>query len=234
MRPARVLSGLKARHAPNDDVDDESSCRLVSPSEFTALLTRVNDRLRSVATAASSLVTFAIVTLVGAYGVNLIGAGLAKTIATLALAGGAGLGLVWRVLAWQREEIYDDIVLAGLRHVHPHEIARRTADLLSRGRRRQLADTLDRFVETAVEHQQSAVPLHRDALIELQPEVEELAAILRQEERAVDPAGIVLLRRLVTDGARSPLFHPGTETVDLARELDRIRDGLGDDTRLAA
>jgi hypothetical protein len=194
----------------------------------------MNDRLRSVATAASSLATLAVVTIIGAYGVNLIQPGLAKTIATMALAGGAGLGLVWRVLAWQREEIYDDIVLAGLRHVHPQEIARRTAELLSRGRRRQLADTLDRFVETAVECRQSAVPLHRDGLIELQPQVEELAAILRAEERAVDPAGIVLLRRLVTDGARSPLFHPGSETQRLARELDRIRDGLGDDGRLAA
>jgi hypothetical protein len=206
----------------------------VSPSEFTDILTRVNNRLWSVATAASSLATLAIVTLIGAYGVHLIEAGLAKTIATIAVAGGVGLALTWRVLAWQREEIYDDIVLAGLRHVHPQEIARRTAELLSRARRTQLADTLDRFVETAVERQQSAVPLHRDALIELQPQVEQLSAILREEERAIDPAGVVLLRRLVTDGARSPLFHPDSETERLARELDRIRDGLGDNTRLVA
>jgi len=206
----------------------------LSPAEFTSTLTAVNNRIKSVATAASSLFTLALVALVGAFVVPLIEPGLAKTIATLAVAGSAGLALAWRLLAWKREELYDDIVLAGLRHVHPQEIARRTAELLSWGRRRQLADTLDRFVETAVEHQQSAVPLHRDALIELQPQVEELSAILREEERAVDPAGIVLLRRFVTDGARSPLFHPGSETENLARELDRIRDGLGDHSRMAA
>jgi hypothetical protein len=198
------------------------------------MLTRLNDRLQSVATAASSLASLALVTLLGAYGVNLIQPGMAKTIATISIAGGVGLALIWRVLAWQREEIYDDIVLAGLRHVHPQEIARRTADLLSWPRRTQLANTLDRFVETAVERQQSAVPLHRDALIELQPRVEELSAILREEERAIQPAGIVLLRRLVTDGARSPLFHPDSEPAELARELDRIRDNLGEQTRLVA
>jgi hypothetical protein len=218
----------------DDDRDDEPHSRLVTPSEFKATLARVNERLRSVVTAASSLLTLALVTLLCAYGLNLIAPSLAKTIATIALVGGAGLALAWRILAWQRDEIYDDIVLAGLRHVHPQEIARRTAELLSRPRRRQLADTLDRFVETAVEHQQSAVPLHRDALILLQPQVEELSAILREDERAIDPAGIVLLRRLVTDGARSPLFHPDAEPRDLARELERIRSGLGDESRLAA
>ena len=79
------------------------------------------------------------------------------------------------------------------------------------------------------------VPVHRDALIELQPEVQLISTILRRDDVELEPAGMVLLRRLVTDGTTSPLFQPAAEPRELERELERIRRVLGvDEQQLAA
>jgi hypothetical protein len=87
-----------------------------------------------------------------------------------------------------------------------------------------------------VERQPLAVPVHRNALIELQPKVLMISTILRRDDVDLEPAGMVLLRRLVTDGTTSPLFHPAAESCELERELERIRRVLGvdDEQRLAA
>jgi hypothetical protein len=47
---------------------------------------------------------------------------------------------------------------------------------------------------------------------------------------------MVLLTRLITDGATSPLYRLSADERELRRELDRIRAALAadDDTRLAA
>ena len=124
---------------------------LMTPSELTALLARANDRLRSALTGASSLVLLALLALVGGYGVHKIQPGMAKTVAVLAVLGVVLLTLAYRFFRWQRDELYDDVVLHGFRHVHPQAVARRAAELVSRRQRRQIADTLDRFVEAAVE-----------------------------------------------------------------------------------
>lgn len=209
---------------------------LMTPNELTAMLARLNDRIRSAITGASSLVMLAVVTLVGAYGVHKIAPDMAKIVVVLAVLGGIVLVVAYRFFAWQREEVYDDIVLHGFRHVQPHAVAGRAAELVSRTRRRQLADTLDRFVHAAVENHRTPVPVHRSALIELQPQVEQLSSILRTEE-PLEPAGMVLLSRLVTDGATSPLYRPSADPRELRRELDRIQRVLGHDhdhDRLAA
>lgn len=208
----------------------------MTPSELTASVARVNDRIRSVLTAASSLLVLAALALAGGYGVHRIQPGMAKAIAVLALIGVLGLAIASRLFSWQRDEIYDDIVLAGFRHVHPAAVARRARELVSIGHRRRFANTLDRFVQAAVERQPTPVPLHRSALIELGPQVHVISTILRRDELELDPAGMVLLRRLVTDGTTSPLFHPAVESRELERELERIRRVLGvdDDTLLAA
>jgi hypothetical protein len=208
---------------------------LMTPNEFTAMLARLNDRIRSAITGASSLVILALVALVAAYGLHTIASGMAVTVAVLAVSGGIVLGVAYRFFTWQREELYDDIVLHGFRHVHPHAVARRTAELVSRARRRQLADTLDRFVTAAIENRRMPVPVHRSALIELKPEVTQLSSILRTEELPLEPAGMVLLSRLVTDGATSPLYRLNADPRELRRELDRIQRVLGHDhDRLAA
>ena len=160
---------------------------------------------------------------------------MAKTVAVFAGIGGIGMVAAYRFFAWQREEIYDDIVLHGFRHVHPAAVARRAAALVSWSRRTQLADTLDRFVNAAVGNKPTPVPVHRDALLAVQPQVRHLSLILRTEEVDLDPAGMVLLSRLITDGSTSPLYRLKGDERDLRHELDRIRKALvADETRLEA
>jgi|ERR1043166_4977594 hypothetical protein len=208
----------------------------MTPSELTAGASRANERIRSALTGATSLAVLAVIALAGCYGVHRIQPALAKPMVVLSLGGVIAFGIASRVFSWQRDEIYDDIVLAGFRHVLPAEVARRARQLVSISHRRRFADTLDRFVAAAVERQPTPVPVHRDALIELQPKVELISTILRRDDVDLEPAGMVLLRRLVTDGTKSPLFCPAAEPRELERELERIRRVLGveDDQQLAA
>jgi hypothetical protein len=207
----------------------------MTPSELTAILARLNDRISSAVTGASSLAVLAVVAIVGGYGVHRIQPGMAKTVAFFSVLGWLALMAAYKFYVWKREEVYDDIVLQGFRHVHPHAVARRTAALVSRTRRRQLADTLDRFVSAAIENHPTPVPVHRHALIAVQPQVRRLSLILRTEEVELEPAGMVLLTRLVTDGATSPLYRVSADRRELQRELDRIAVVLAvDEPPLAA
>ncbi len=208
----------------------------MTPSELTAGIARANDRIRTALTGASSLAVLAVVARVGCYGVHRIQPSLAKPMAVLALGGVIALTVAGRFFSWQRDELLDDIVLAGFRHVHPIAAARRARQLVSIPHRRRFADTLDRFVTAAVERRPMPVPVHRDALIELQPKVRLISTVLRRDDVPLEPAGMVLLYRLVTDGTTSPLFHPSSAPRELERELERIQRVLGvdDDLRRAA
>ena len=73
------------------------------------------------------------------------------------------------------------------------------------------------------------MPLHRPALREMAPQVRELTARLREPSTEVQASGMVLVRRLVTDGAESPIFAPVGQPRDLQRALDRIHAELGYD-----
>jgi hypothetical protein len=66
------------------------------------------------------------------------------------------------------------------------------------------------------------VPVHRGALIELRPQVAELSTILRTPEVELEPAGMVLLGRFISDGATSPLFKLNAHPTEVERELARI------------
>jgi hypothetical protein len=207
----------------------------MTPSELTALLARLNDRIRSAITGASSLAVLAVIAVVAGYGAHRIAPTMAKTLIAFSVIGGLVMVAAYKFCVWQREEIYDDIVLQGLRHVHATDVARRAAALVSRTRRQQLADTLDRFVNAAEENHPTPVPLHRSALLEVKPQVRQLLLILRTEEVQLDPAGMVLLNRLITDGSSSPLYRLNADTRELRRELDRISRMLpADGDRLAA
>jgi hypothetical protein len=207
----------------------------MTPSELTALLARLNDRIRSAITGASSLAVLAVVAIIAGYGAHRIAPEMAKTVAVLAVGGGLAMIVAGRFFAWQREEIYDDIVLQGFRHVHRAAVAQRAAALVSRSRRTQLADTLDRYVSAAVENHPTPVPVHRSAILAVRPQVRHLSLILRTEEVELEPAGMVLLSRLITDGATSPLYRLTADERELRRELERIRRALAaDDDRLAA
>ena len=64
-----------------------------------------------------------------------------------------------------------------------------------------------------------------------------LSTILRTHEVELEPAGMVLLGRFVTDGSSSPLFRVNADPRELEHELERIRRVLprdGDDEQLAA
>jgi len=205
----------------------------MSPSELHAHVCRSNDRIRSAATGASSLVLLAAAAVVGGYWLHRIQPRLAETMAIFAVMGGVIMVAAFAFLRWQRDEILDDIVLHGFRHVHRQAVARRASELVSLARRRQLADTLDQLVQAAIERRRTPVPVHRGALIELRPQVTELSAILRSDEVELDPAGMVLLHRFVTDGTVSPLFRTTAAPSEMERELARIRSTLGQN-RLAA
>src|SRR6476469_10118633 len=194
----------------------------MTPSELTALLARANDRLRSSPNHSKSLVILALLALIGSYGLHTLQSGMAKTVAVLAVPGVVLLILSYRFFRWQRDELYDDVVLHGFLHVHPQAVARRAAELVSRRQRRQIADTLDRFVAAAVENHPTPVPVHRGALIELRPQVTELSTILRTPAVELGPAGMVLLGRFISDGATSPLFKLNAHPTEVERELARI------------
>ena len=198
----------------------------MAPSEFQHALSVVEERLRTAYTVAASLIGYACAALVAVFAVHRI-TPLVGTSAALAALGGLGAVAATRVLLWKRTEIYDEIVLSGYRHVGGAEIARHTADLTSPGRRRMLADTLERLLELAVHRQVAAVPLNRTALRELEPNIRGLCIRLRAVDFAVEPAGMVLLRRLLTDGATSPLFKAHGPLREMERAIERIHNLLG-------
>jgi hypothetical protein len=199
----------------------------MTPADFIHALSLVNERLKTARTVAVSLLCFAALALAGTYLVRAIEPGLAKTMAAIALVGGLGAVVASRILKLHRTEIIDDILLSGFRHVGGPDVARRAAELVHIRRRRQLADTLERFVEVAATNHACSVPLHRPALREMAPKVRELTAHLREPSAQVQASGMVLVRRLVTDGSVSPIFAPVGPPRDLERALDRIHAELG-------
>jgi hypothetical protein len=198
----------------------------MAPSDFRNALSIVDERLRTAYTVAASLMVYACLALVFVFVVHGI-TPLIGTSSALAVLGGLGAVAAGRMLQWRRGEIYDEIVLSGYRHIGGSAIARHTADLISPGRRRMLADTMERLLELAVRRQVAAVPLNRGAMRELEPSIRGLCARLRAVEIAVDPAGMVLLRRLLTDGATSPLFKAYGPLRELERTIERIHALLG-------
>ena len=197
----------------------------MAPSEFTHALAIVDERLRTAYTVAASLMSYACLAL-GGRARGRTGSRLSSARAPCwpCSAGWAR----WRRHACSSgsaREIYDEIVLSGYRHVGGAAIARHSADLISPGRRRMLADTLERLLEFAVRRQVAAVPLNRAAMRELEPHLRGLCARLRAVDIAVEPAGMVLLRRLLTDGATSPLFK-AHGPVQGARARDRAHPRL--------
>jgi hypothetical protein len=198
----------------------------MAPSELNHALAVANERLKTASTVAASLITYAVLALLAVVAVRGI-TPLAGTSSVLALLGGLGALAAVHVLRWKRSDVYDEIVLSGFRHVGGPAVARHIADLVSSRRRRMLAKTLERLLEFAVSRQVAAVPLNRSALRELEPHIRGLCVRLRAVDIAVDPAGMVLLRRLLTDGATSPLYRVQGPIRDLERAIERIHTQLG-------
>lgn len=198
----------------------------MAPSELNHLLDAADERLKTTYMVAASLLTFAVASAVAIFADRGL-AGLATASAVIAAIGGAGALAVSRVVAWQRCEVYDEVVLAGYRHVGGPAVDRHAADLVSPDRRRMLAATLERFLEISLRNQFGPVPLDRPAVRDLEPNIRGLCARVRAVDVPVDAAGMVMLRRLITDGATSPLFRLGGPKAELARAIDRIHTLLG-------
>src|SRR3954453_8013400 len=93
-------------------------------------------------------------------------------------------------------------------------------------KRQRLADQLDRLVEQAElpqAYRGSAAPLNRAEIRRCHHLVHSLAAELR-EDQPLTPAGVLLVRRLLSDGA-SPLYAREDEGL-LELELRRARTAL--------
>src|SRR5205085_3809039 len=206
---------------------DDTARPIVSPSAISQTLSVIDDRIRTARTAAMSLFCFAAVALVAASLGRAVAPGFAATSAALAAVGGAGAVLATRVIGWQRTEVFDEIVLAGYRHVGGDGVARHIQELVNPGRRHMLAGTLERFLEVALGRHLAAVPLNRAGLCELEPHVRGLVTRVRNVDAVVDPAGMVLLRRLVTDGSTSPVFRVGGQPAELERAIELIHSQLG-------
>jgi hypothetical protein len=125
-----------------------------------------------------------------------------------------------------RERAAADRWLAERRHAFsPNEaVRRRIAELTTPRERRLVARSLRGAVQDAGRIGLSASPLNRRALAECADEIVALAERLSDLDRAVAPRGVVLVLRLVTDGA-SPLYGRGTG-AELRAEVARIRTAL--------
>ena len=69
-------------------------------------------------TGALSLLALAALAVVASYGVHQLAPGLGRTIAVLGLLGGLGLLAGGWFASLERRSIYEDIIVAGFRHVH--------------------------------------------------------------------------------------------------------------------
>jgi hypothetical protein len=203
----------------------------MAPSELNTALSALDERLKTAYTVAGSLLVFAVAAFVAVFVMQNITPNLAATASVLSLVGAAGALAASRVCAWRREELFDEIVLSGYRHVGGDAVNRHAEALVSADRRLMLARTLERFLEISLRNHVTAVPLDRPTMRELEPHIRGLCARVRAVDVDVHAAGMVLLRRLITDGVTSPLFRASTEvlgeTAELERAIENIHAHLG-------
>ena len=199
----------------------------MAPSELNNALSAMDERLKTAYTVAASLLCFAVVAFIGIFAVRSITPGLAATASVISVVGAAGAIVASRVCIWRKVELFDEIVLAGYRHVGGDAVNRYAEGLVSADRRQTLAGTLERFLEISLCNQLTAVPLDRQTVRDLEPHIRGLCARVRAVDNDVHAAGMVLLRRLITDGSSSPLFRVGGHGPELERAIANIHAHLG-------
>ncbi len=198
----------------------------MTPFDLTHALNRANERLNTAWTAAAALITLTVVAAIARLVFEAFSFRLAEAlVVTSALGALVALAVVY-ALWTQRSDVYDAIVLTRFRHVGGDAVKNHAAALVSRKRRRLYADSIERFLETTHAGLPSPLPLNRPVVREFAPRLEAIASVLRSEDQMVTPEGMVLVRRLITDGATSPLFAAPTGDRNAERVLDRIDDTL--------
>jgi hypothetical protein len=198
----------------------------MAPSELNTALSAIDERLKTAYTVAGSLLVFAAAAFVGVFVLQNITPNLAATASAISVVGAAGAMAASRVCVWRREELFDEIVLSGYRHIGGDAVNRHAEALVSADRRLMLARTLERFLEISLRNQLTAAPLDRPAVRELEPHIRGLCARLRAVDMDVHAAGMVLMRRLITDGVTSPLFRASTEVLGDSAELERAIENI--------
>jgi hypothetical protein len=194
----------------------------MSPFELNRKISEIEEGLRSAATACVSLLLLAALALAGGYGAHRLSQGTARTVAAMATVGAIVAIAAGQVFRWQRGEAYEDVIVSGFRHVRPQEVAKRAAKLVLPSQRRQMAEALDRLAEAGTTSMRTPVPVHRDALRECEAQLRFIAESLRRTDTELHASGMVLLRRLVCDGATSPVFRIEAPPRELERQLDVI------------
>ena len=198
----------------------------MTPFDLTHVLSRANERLNTAWTAAAALITLTVVAAIARLVFEAFSFRMAEAlVATSAL--GAVVALILVYISWTaRSDVYDAIVLTRFRHVGGDEVKKHAAALVSRKRRRQYAAGIERFLETTSAGLPSPLPINRQVVRQFAPRLEAIATALRSDDQTVTPEGMVLVRRLICDGATSPLYAAATGKRDAERALDRIDDTL--------
>src|SRR3954447_3283012 len=195
----------------------------MAPSELNTALSVADERLKTAYTVAGSLLVFAAAAFVAVFTLHGITPNLAATASAISAVGAAAALAASRVCVWRREELYDEVVLSGYRHVGGDAVNRHAEALVSAERRLMLARTLERFLEISLRHQLTAVPLDRRTVRELEPHIRGLCARVRAVDVDVHAAGMVLLpphhRR--RDQPALPLQHRDRGQGPRARARDR-------------
>jgi hypothetical protein len=137
--------------------------------------------------------------------------------------------LVERLLARVRARSLDDRLLAGERPEESRQLMARSARLLERGYRSEVAAALREMLDAA-EHARriflkAQVRLREPQIIAARSLIRDLADQL-ESGAAVNPRGVVLADRLIRDGD-SPLFWPCNDSVEAAVEQARAALALG-------
>jgi hypothetical protein len=194
---------------------------LRSASEIARTLAALDERLAGLRMTTASLAALC----AGAVAAHLAGVGrplLAACCAAIAAVGAAAAAAARHVADLRRTDTLDDVVLLGLRDTPARDaVGKRAAELASPEHRRRLAGRLDRVVAAAASPTPAPVPLNRPAALRCRDRLTALAALLRDTGVEVAPPGVVLVVRLLSDGAESPLFQAGQDHRALARALDR-------------
>src|SRR5437764_302425 len=133
------------------------------PSEIRSALAHVEERLCSWRTTLQALTLLAAATVAAAAFGSPLPRTFAIICAVLAVCGAGASYAACRLFATRRDDVYDEVLLAGYRHVD-EAVQRRAETLRSERWRAQLARTLERFLQCATTLQPTAVPLNRAAL----------------------------------------------------------------------
>lgn len=134
------------------------------------------------------------------------------------------VGLYDRILARLRAHSIDDELLNGRVATGNPVVLVRLARLLSRRYRSRIAASLRRLLGEARRPERNRftarLQIKRREVLGNEPLILTLADELEQDE-SVNPRGVILAERLITDGMTSPVYgpdpiHPPEETVESA------------------